>query len=69
MFNKLFLIVDTRLSSEDIVRQICAMVPKWRFLRPLFSASSVQRISDMHSKFALRPHYVWKYGRHPISDR
>ena len=24
---------------------------------------------DMHSKFALRPHHVWKYGRHPISDR
>jgi len=38
-------------------------------LRPVFSASSVQRISDMHSKFALRPHHVWKYGRHPISDR
>jgi len=25
------------------------------FLRPVFS--------DMHSKFALRPHHVWKYGR------
>jgi len=23
----------------------------------------------MHSKFALRPHHVRKYGRHPISDR
>jgi len=34
------------------------------FLRPVFSASRVQHISDMHSKFALRPHYVWKYGRH-----
>ena len=33
-----------------------------------FSASRVQHISDMHSKFAL-PHYVWKYGRHPICDR
>jgi len=29
----------------------------------------VQQVSDMHSKFALRPHHVWKYGRHPISDR
>jgi len=29
----------------------------------------VQRISDLHSKFALRPHYVPKYGKHPISDR
>jgi len=41
----------------------------WRFLGPAFSASHVQHISDMHSKFALRPHHVWKYGRHPISDR
>jgi len=29
----------------------------------------VQHISDLHPKFALRPHHVWKYGRHPISDR
>jgi len=28
----------------------------------------VQHISDMHPKFALRPHHVWKYGRHPICD-
>jgi len=28
----------------------------------------VQHISDMHSKFTLRPHHVWKYGRHPICD-
>jgi len=39
------------------------------FLRPVFAASRVQHISDMHSKFALRPHHVWKYGKHPISDR
>ena len=39
------------------------------FLRPVFSASRVQHISDMHSKFALRSHHVWKYSRHPISDR
>ena len=32
-----------------------------RFLRPVFAASRVQHISDMHSKFALRPHHVWKY--------
>ena len=40
-------------------------------LRPVFLASRVQYISesDLHSKFALRPHHVWKYGRHPISDR
>jgi len=39
------------------------------FLCPVFSASREQHISDMHSKFALRPHHVRKYGRHPISDR
>jgi len=30
----------------------------------------MQHISDMHSKFALRPHHcVEAYGRYPISDR
>jgi len=72
--NKFFFpIVDTYLSCEDIARQSCSMVPRWRlfasFLCPVFSASHVQHISDMHSKFALRLHHVWKYGRHPISDR
>jgi len=38
------------------------MVPKCRFLRPVFPASRVQHISDMHSNFALRPHHVSKYG-------
>jgi len=37
-------------------------------LGPAFPASHVWHISYMHSKFALRPHHVWKYGRHPISD-
>jgi len=36
---------------------------RWRqngdFLCPVFSASRVQHISDMHSKFALRPQHVW----------
>ena len=57
-----FPIFDTCLSCEDIARQSCAMVPRWRFLasflRPVLSASRVQDISDMHSKFALRPHHV-----------
>jgi len=39
------------------------------FLRPVFPASRVQHISDLHSKFALGPHHVWKYGRHPICGR
>ena len=45
------------------------MVPKWRFLAtflgPAFAASRVQHLSDLHSKFALGPHHVSKYGRHP----
>jgi len=31
------------------------------FLRPVFSASRVLHVSDLHPKFALRPHHVWKY--------
>jgi len=29
------------------------------FLHPVFSASRVQQVSDLHLKFALRPHHVW----------
>ena len=43
------------LSCEDIARQSCAMVPRWRFLatflRPVFSASHLQQVSDLHLKF------------------
>ena len=63
-----FSIIDTCLSSEDMARQSCAMVPKWRFLCPLFAASRTQHVSDLHTKFALGPHHVSKYGRHPICD-
>jgi len=38
------------------------------FLRPVFSASCAQNVSDLHLKFALRPRHVQKYGRHPICD-
>jgi len=59
---KVFPIVDTCLICEDIARQSCAMVPRWRFLatflRPVFAASRVQHISDQHSKFALGPRHV-----------
>jgi len=63
----IFLIIDTCLSCEDTARQICAMVPRWRFLHLVFSVSCVEYISDLHSKFTLRPHHVWKYGRHPYA--
>ena len=67
-----FPIVDICLSCEDIARQNCGMVPRWRlfgdFYVLYFSVSRVQHVSDLHSKFTLMPHHVWKYGRHPISD-
>jgi len=57
-----FPIVNAYLSCEDIARQICAIVPRWRtfgdFLRPAFPASGMQHISDLHSKFPLGPHHV-----------
>jgi len=37
------------------------------FVASCVSASRVQQVpEDLHLKFALRPHHVWKYGRHPI---
>ena len=67
-----FPVVDTCFCCRDVVRQSCAMVRIWRIfgdiLRPVFSASRVQRTSDLHRKFALRPDQVWKYGRHPICE-
>jgi len=73
LFNKSFFpIVYTCLSCEDIARQSCVTVPRWLnfgdFLRPVFSASRVQQVSDVHTKIALTPHHVCKYGRHPICD-
>jgi len=68
----IFPIVDMCLRCEDIARQICAMVPRWRifgdFLCPAFPESRVQHFSYLDPKFALGPHHVWKYGRHPISN-
>jgi len=57
LLNDFFPIVDMCLSCEYIARRSCAMVPRWRFLatflRPLFTASREQHISDLHSKFVL----------------
>jgi len=39
------------------------------FFGPAFSAIRMPHVSDLHSKFALRPHNVWKYGRHPMCGR
>jgi len=70
LLNKFFF----RLSIHALVAKIWPdKVVRWcqdgDFLRPVFAVSRLQRISDLHSKFALRPHHVPKYGKHPISDR
>jgi len=57
LFNKFFSIVELCLNCEDIARESCAMVPKWRifgdFVRRVFSASRVQHVSELHPKFTL----------------
>jgi len=35
-------------------------------LQKCYWDSMQSNVSDLHPKFALRPHHVWKYGRHPI---
>jgi len=49
------------LSCEDIAQQICAMVHRRPIFASYISASRMQHVSDLHPKFTLRPHYVWKY--------
>ena len=57
LFNIFFPIVNSCLNCENTSRQICAMARRWRFFASFFasciSASRVQHISDLHSKFAL----------------
>ena len=47
-----------KIQPDKVVR----WCPDSEFLHPVSSASCVQHISDLHSKFALRPHPIWKYG-------
>ena len=68
LFNNFFPIVDAYLSCGDMARQICAMVLRWRFFASCIFSEPVQHVSDLRPKFALRPHHVWRYDRHPISD-
>jgi len=49
--------------------KLCDCAKMATFLRPVFPASRVQHIPHLHSKFALGPHHVWNYGRHPICGR
>jgi len=54
----------------DKVVRWCRDGDFWRlFLHPVFAASRVQRISDLHSKFALRPHHERKKRKKIEEDR
>ena len=70
VFNKFFFWLSIHaLAAKIQPDKVVQWCQNGVFLRPVFSVSCVQHISDMHSKFELRPHHVWKYGRHSISDR
>jgi len=69
MLNKFLPIVDYALAAKIQPDKVVRWCQNGDFLCPVFSASCIPHISDVHSKFALRPHHVWKYGRHPISGR
>jgi len=58
------LVAIAKIQPDKIVR----WCPDGDFLRPVFPASRVQHVSDLHLKCARSPHHVWKYGRHPIYD-
>jgi len=69
LLNKFFF----RLSIRALVAKIwpdkaVRWCPDGEFLCPAFLASHVLHISDLHSKFALGPHHMSKYGRHPFCD-
>jgi len=54
---------------EDIARKICVIVPRWQIFVSCILASRVQHVSRFQTyKFALKPHRMCKYGRHPICD-
>jgi len=70
LLNKFFfLIVDMTWLWRYSPTKSCNGAQTVISLRPVFPVSRVHHISDMHSKFALRPYHVSKYGRHPIFDR
>ena len=64
LFNKFFfrLLINVPWLQRHSPTKLCDGAQSfWRFLRPLFAASRVQHVSDLHPNFVLRPHHVWKY--------
>ena len=69
MFTRFFRLSIHASASKIQPDEVVRWCQNGDFLRSVFPASRVQHISHLHSKFALGPHYVWKYGRHPICGR
>ena len=69
LFNKFFPFHRAASAAKIQPDKVVRWCQNGDFLRPIFAASHVQHISHVHSKFALGPHHVWKYGRHPICGR
>ena len=69
MFNKFFPLLMHALVAKILPDKVVRWCQDGDFLRPVFPASCMQHISDLHSKFALGPHHVSKYRRHPFCDR
>jgi len=66
LLNNFFLLSIRALVAKIWPDKVVRLCP-WRifgeFLGPVFLASHLQHISDLHSKFALGPDHVSKYGR------
>ena len=69
LFNKFFFRLPTYALIATIqphkVLRWCAdgdVLTIFASCKSYFTASCVQHISDLHSKFALRPYHVWKCG-------
>ena len=56
--------VDGSKNAQPIKKPVVRWCPDGDFLDRAFPASRAQQISDLHSKFALGPHHMYKYGRH-----
>jgi len=58
LFNKFFPIVDIYRSCEDMPDKVVRWLVDGKFfgdfLRPVFAANRVQRVSDLHSAFQIR---------------
>ena len=68
LLNRFFLIVDTCLRCENIPRQICAMVRRWRIFGDVF-ASCIFSVIARHSNSGRQPNFAaFSKGRHVYSS-